>query len=169
MEIVIALDTYEDIFSDFDIRGFDERSFSVDFLDELRFRMRKPLNDERLSIVLLVPAAGREASEETLILERMRSFFDGRSLEYRRRAIKSRLTSFLYVVMGLVFLAAGTLLSRWLSIPVLMENFLLIPAWFFVWSGLELFIRGREEIIAKKDYYSRLAEASTVFMNRENY
>jgi len=166
---VIALDTYEDIFSDFDIRDFDERAFSIDFLDELRVRARKPTEDERLSIVLLVPAVDRNAADESLILERMRSFFADRSAVYRRRARKSRLTSFLYIAIGLPFLLAGNFLAARLELPSLFENFLLIPAWFFVWSGLDQFIHGREEILIKEQYYSRLCDARTMFKDREAY
>jgi len=169
MEIVLALDTYEDIFSDFDIRDFNERAFSIDFLDELRVRARKPTEDERLSIVLLVPAMDRKPEDESLILERMRSFFSDRSAVYSRRARKSRLTSFLHIAIGLAFLLAGNLLAERLALPSLFGDFLLIPAWFFVWSGLDQLIHGREEILLKEKYYARLCDARTMFKDREAY
>jgi hypothetical protein len=50
MEIIIALDSYDDLFSDFDIRGFDQRPFSRDFLDELNLRMIKIDEDENLKL-----------------------------------------------------------------------------------------------------------------------
>ena len=99
----------------------------------------------------------------------MRSFFSDRSAVYRNRARKSRLTSFLYVTIGLSFLLAGNTLSEFLEFPSLFENFLLIPAWFFVWSGLDQFIHGREEIITKGKYYARLRDAKAMFKDREAY
>jgi hypothetical protein len=65
MEIVIALDIYDDLYSDFDIRGYGERAISRDFLDELHIRLRRLGTEKRTDIVLLVPTGTSTTGEKT--------------------------------------------------------------------------------------------------------
>ena len=55
-EIAIIIDTWDDIFSDFDPRPFSERMVSSDFIDELRRRHTETRSGNFL-ITLCAPAA----------------------------------------------------------------------------------------------------------------
>jgi hypothetical protein len=169
MEIAIALDTYDDLFSDFDIRGYGERALSKDFLDELRVRLRRSWTRPGLNIVFLIPAERRSAADEGLIVERIRAFYADRREHYRREDRKAKLSSLLFVAIGLALsVAANLIVERFSSLP-LFNDFLLIPSWFFVWSGFELFNKNREEIGRKKKYYAALSESRTSFRDIEGY
>lgn len=169
VEVAIALDCYDDLFSDFDIRCFRERAISRDFLDELRVRMRKAQRRSGFEMVLLVPAQDRVAADEELIAERLRSFFKERSAHYQREDGRSKLRSFLLVGTGLALsLGANLIEGRFDALP-LFKDFLLIPAWFFVWNGLDLFLRNRGEIGVKREYYRVLAFARITFADIEGY
>lgn len=169
MEIAIALDTYDDLFSDFDIRGYGERAISKDFLDELRIRLRRLGAKTGFDIVFLVPRKLRNAEAEALIADRLRAFFDERRKHYLGEARKAKRNSLLFVLAGLLFsFAANFLVERYNVFPMF-RDFLLIPAWFFVWSGLELFLSGREEIGRKRDYYASLSGSRILFWDIDGY
>ena len=176
----IALDCYDDLFSDFDIREYGERAISRDFLDELRLRMRRKRTEVEVEdveggshgqtrLLLLVPATLRRSQDEELIVQRLMSFFRDRQEHYRNESRR--------IWRGLAFDSAiGLTLSFGASYAVerlgffsLFRDFLLIPAWFFVWRGLESLMRNRAEIRDKRLYYERLASASIVFMDLEYF
>jgi hypothetical protein len=169
MEIAIALDTYDDLFSDFDIRGYGVRALSKDFLDELRIRLRRAWTKPDLNVVLLLPAGVRNAADEGLIVERIRAFYADRREHYLREDKKAKLNSLLFVAIGLALsVAANVIVERIAALP-LFNDFLLIPSWFFVWSGFELFNKSREEIGRKKKYYAALSDSRTTFRDIEGY
>lgn len=168
-DIGIALDTYDDIFSDFDIRGYDERAISRDFLDELRLRLRRRTGESPVAIVFFIPIAERRPQQEGLILERLASFFRERQAYYRRENRSTLLSSLLLVAIGLGLALGANLLVDRPGVPSLLSDFLLIPAWFFVWNGLELLIKNRGEISRKSDYYRLLCGARLEFRDREGF
>lgn len=162
MEIAIALDTYDDLFSDFDVRGYAERALSKDFLDELYIRLRRHWNQPDLDIVFLISAAGREVEDEKLIIERLSQFRIERRDHNLTEGKKARLKALLFVAIGLALsVAANVVVERFDFIP-LSKDFLLIPSWFFVWSGFDLFIK-RGEFGQKKRYYAALSRARIAF------
>lgn len=167
MEVVIALDSYDDLFSDFDIRGYAERALSRDFIDELRVRLRKYWVEPNLSLVFLLPAVSRNKADEPLIIARIQRFFGERRSHYRRVVRQSRLKSLLFVVIGLaLFIAANWVVDFFAGLPLL-RDFFLIPSWFFVWSGLDLMFQNRDEVAKKKRYYAALSDAALRFRDIE--
>ncbi len=165
MEVAISLDEYEDIFSDFDIRGYADRALSEDFLDELRLRLRKSQSSSDVSIVLLMPERRRRKSVEPPIIERLRSFFAEREASYIREDRHTLRRGLVFIGIGLALsVAANFIVESFLSMP-LFNDFLLIPSWFFVWSGFDFLIK-REELRKKRRYYASLLAAKIVFRSR---
>jgi hypothetical protein len=169
MEIAIALDTYDDLFSDFDPGSYGQRALSKDFLDELRVRLRRIGASPGQCIVLLIPEDERRIDDEGLIIERIKAFFSERQERYREKDRRAKRRSLIYVIIGLVLsVAANFFVWRFEPLP-LFRDFLLIPSWFFVWSGFELFIKSRDEIGQKKKYYAALSGSLIEFRLREGY
>ncbi len=165
MEVVISLDEYDDIFSDFDIRGYADRSLSEDFLDELRLRLRKDQDGSEVSIVLLMPERRRRKAAEPPIVERLRSFFSEREASYVREDRHTLRRGLAFIGIGLALsISANLIVESVLSLP-LFNDFLLIPSWFFVWSGFDYLIK-REELRKKRRYYASLLAAKIVFRSR---
>jgi hypothetical protein len=163
MEIAIALDTYDDLFSDFDIRGYGERALSKDFLDELRVRLRRMRPEGDLAIVFLIPATQRNKADEELIIKRLGSFYADRCESCRREGVKALQRSLVFVATGIILSIAASFAVGYLHLNPLFSDFVLIPSWFFVWSGIENFLKSREEIGRKKRYYGALAASTTIF------
>jgi hypothetical protein len=161
MEIIIALDSYDDLFSDFDIRGFDQRPFSRDFLDELNLRMIKIDEDENLKIILILPQKLRNLENENTILERLTIFFEGRYKSYCKKNNRIIIRSIIYVGIGILLLIFANILSK--KLPQMFNDFLLIPSWYFTWDGLQKFIDSRSEMRRKIKYYNMLMKSELVF------
>jgi hypothetical protein len=169
VEIAIALDTYDDLFSDFDIRGYSERALSKDFLDELRVQLRRSGIKSGLDIVFLLPSERRDETDEALIIERIRAFYADRREHYRREDGKSKRRSLAFIAIGLALSVAANFIVGRLGFFPLFNDFILIPSWFFVWSGFEALIKNRDEIGRKKKYYAALYESRTSFRAIESY
>jgi hypothetical protein len=166
MEIAISLDTYDDLFSDFDVRSYSDRALSKDFLDELRLRMRRIRDKADLAIVFLVPESGRDVSVEAQIVERLRGFFAEREGHYVREDRNAALRGLAFIGLGLALsVLANFIVDRFLSMP-LFNDFLLIPSWFFVWSGFDCLIR-RGELRKTRRYYAGLSASRTSFRAAE--
>ncbi len=169
MVVTLALDSYDDLFSDFDVRDYGQRALSRDFLEELNMRFRKSKASSGSDILLLLPAALRSSDEETLIVGRLASFFAERSAHYARSDRRVALASAGMVLVGLGLLLGANLVARRLPALDLFNEFLLIPAWFFVWNGLERFLHNREAVGAKRRYYEALSGSRVSFGNIDGY
>jgi hypothetical protein len=162
MEIAISLDTYDDLFSDFDIRGYADRALSKDFLDEMHLRMRRARDRSDLEIALLVPEGQRDPSGEQQIIGRLRRFYAEREAHYVKEDRNAALRGLAFIGIGLALsVLANYVVERFLSMP-LFNDFLLIPSWFFVWSGFDYLIK-REELRKKRRYYAELSASRTTF------
>ena len=63
-ELNFRLDSYQDIFSDFDSREYKNRSLSQDFLDELRRVSKDKSKHEKIKIILSIPKERRNKNGE---------------------------------------------------------------------------------------------------------
>ena len=106
-EIPLIIDTYDDIFSDFDPRPYHTRALSDDFLYEARkaTRDKKP---EAILIKFLVPERIRSVANEILIRKRLKEHFRKHYLllleEHGR--IKKRAISLIFIGMSMIVIAS---------------------------------------------------------------
>jgi hypothetical protein len=72
-ELELWLDSYDDIYSDFDSRHYRKRRISEDFLHELRTEMK--YNEQHASdMVLLLPQDFRDQTAAKIIADSRRDF-----------------------------------------------------------------------------------------------
>jgi len=164
MEILIGLESYDDLFSDFDIRNFGERTISKDFLDEMTLRMAKVNASDKLKIIFVLTKEQRNEEYEAIIISRISKFFSYRFTRYRQKDRKIKWLSAIFIGFGLLLLVAANFVHN--LIPTLFADFLLIPSWFFVWSGLEKYISSREKLNRKKRHYGILRVAKYEFRDK---
>ncbi|HOZ73387.1 MAG TPA: hypothetical protein PLQ29_14530 [Spirochaetales bacterium] len=161
MQVQIAIDTYDDLFSDFDIRDYRERFFSNDFLDELKMRTNRPLDAKALAIKLVIPSDERDDGAEAIILDRIREFF---AMRLERNKAKKRailFTAVKFEAIGLLIMLVANYLARFIT--DYLKDFLLIPSWFFVWSGLEKYMYNIRVLDKKIRFYDVLTRSSVTF------
>lgn len=164
MRIDIALFTYDDIFSDFDIRDYRQRQLSKDFLDELRIRMVKKSDSATTALVMMIEKSQRNEKYEKLIIKRLRGFFEERYTSYLRQRKKNIAQAAISGLAGVGLLLAAYVLSTFVG--NLFRDFLLIPSWYLVWTGLEKMIGNGQEIAKKLTYYRALSVASIEFRDK---
>ena len=73
-EISIWLDSYDDIFSDFDSRPLSERTVSDDFLSEVR-KVCDEKSRNKIHLKLSIPESLRNTEDEKIIIKRLHLFF----------------------------------------------------------------------------------------------
>ena len=164
-EISLILDTYDDIFSDFDPRPFSERSLSDDFLVEAK----KASRDRKGSIELsfLIPTAKKNSSEEGLIKRRLREHFKRHYdlIQNETKGIVKRGLGFVIAGIVVMFFAAF-ILSREFG-NALWASFLIIllePAgWFLFWEGLNQVIFESRRTKSELEFYEKMSRCDIKF------
>jgi predicted lipase len=164
----IALDDYDDIFSDFDISPYNQRALSKDFLDELKTRVG---DGKVVRIVLSLPKDQRNVELEREIKTRLREAFaqkEGEVIEEIER-IKRRGMKFLSI--GLFFLASAVYFQN-TTLPhsirdVLVEVITTPLGWFFTWTGLSFIIEDSAEWKRELAFYTTIKNATIEFIDEE--
>lgn len=159
------LDSYNDLFSDFDPRHVSERALSSDFLAELK-RATQDILRGRVHLVLLLAARRRSRPRETMILERLKAHFTRHSLalqlERKRVRIRAILqgTAGLALMLALVFFKDASLPVR--ALTLLAEA----VGWYFFWSGMDQLFFSSTTRTAEIQFYEKMAQASIEFQNK---
>lgn len=170
-EVLVLLDHYDDIFSDFDPRPYSEREISEDLLKELQ---RRHLTTRRggLEVRFLVPAQGRDTRVEATIRRRLREHFAQGLDEMDERLAQRRRRGILYVGVGVALLGlelASALQTSDALWPRL-TGLLLVPAgWFFAWNGFERVFEDPESLARARGMYDKMSKCSFIFVQREGH
>jgi len=162
--ISLVLDSYEDIFSDFDPRSYSEKALSHDFLQECkRAAMDKK---EGIELRLMVPKVKRNPADEAKIKKRLKSHFQKHFNEKKREISMSRKAGLGWFFLGVVIMIFATLLYGHEGFLFNLFIIMAEPAsWFFFWEGLDkAFIDIRDK---RPDYefYEKMADAETNFFD----
>jgi hypothetical protein len=165
--VQLTLDSYQDLFSDFDPRPYAERGLSDDFLHELRSAV-KEVSMEDFEMIFSLPAKERDKDLEKIIEERLHSYFhkhDQFLLKEKRDLIKSGIWLFL---AGTVVMCGAWVLSWQSDSNKIMSLFKIIlePAgWFMSWGGLDrIFFLSRKNNRAV-DFYQKAMKGKILFVN----
>ncbi len=161
--VSLILDSYNDLFSDFDPRSYSERGLSVDFLDECKRAVRE--KEESTELRLLVPKNKRNNPEENIIKKRLTEHFIKHFHEKKAGVRKIKGVGFAWFFAGVIVSVFATLFlvgeeNFWFKFLMI----LLEPAsWFFFWEGLyKIFITSREKL-PEYEFYKKMAESKISF------
>jgi len=138
-EISIWLDTYEDIFSDFDPRPYTHRSLSDEFISELK-KASKVKTAAHITLRFFISENKRNLREEELIKGRLTDYFK-RHTEIIRKEIKhTKKISYIMLGTGAALFLCGTYLHG-LRADSFLRNLGIVltepGGWFLTWTGLE--------------------------------
>jgi hypothetical protein len=138
-EVSIWLDTYDDVFSDFDPRPYNDRTLSDDFIRAVQKEVHGT-REGRLEIKLMIPVKLRHTEDERIVAERILEYFRLSSDELSREIRQSKKFGLILTLASIVtiFLAFST---HQLRTPEYVKNLLIAilePAgWFMIFTGLE--------------------------------
>lgn len=180
-EISLTLDTYDDIFSDFDPRPYSDRAISDDFLVEIK-RATKENTVGVIELKFLIPKMFQNSKDEELIRKRLKRHFR-RHFDLMSKEVSSvKKMGFIMVIAGftLGILSAiifteilkeidnmlfFTNIIAWaLQIVPTALLILLEPAsWFLIWEGLNKVIFDWKELKPDFDFYEKMTRCEIVF------
>lgn len=167
-EMALWLDSYDDVFSDFDPRPYAERALSDDFLLEMK-KVAKDRGRNSFELKFLLAAEMRNDSDEVTIKERLHHFFNQQHQHYLKERKKVIQRGILFVALGVVLMFCASLLVTFLGDSSLLFNFLVIllePAgWFLFWEGLARAMYRAEEIDPEIKFYHKMARSKIEFLS----
>lgn len=162
--ISLILNTYNDIFSDFDPRPYSERALSDDFLIECRRAARDKAREQGIEIRLLIPKTKRNKSEEAKIKKRLKDHFVKHAHQKHREVRIERRNGGIWFIVGTALIISSALLY---PKGGFMSNLLVVmlePAgWFTVWTGLEKIFINFKEKHPDFDFYQKMSKVEITF------
>lgn len=164
--ISLVLDSYNEIFSDFDPRHYSQRALSDDFLVECKKAARD--KDFELELRLLIPKLKRNIHQEFEIKKRLRSHFQRHYHEKlsERKKIKNQGIAWFLVGTLIMMLSAYLYgfedLNFFLNIVRIMSE---PAAWFLFWEGLNTVFMGSKDLRPDYDFYKKMSNAKIYFLS----
>ncbi|MEI6732001.1 MAG: hypothetical protein WCK90_04970 [archaeon] len=165
--ISLILDSYNDIFSSFDPRGFSERALSDDFLIECKHAARdQPIDLEGLELRLMVPRIRRNFNDEFKIKRRLKHHFQKHFLEKEREIGGVKRGGYLWFFSGAVILFILPFLEEKTNFIFRFITIMMEPAsWFFFWEGLYKVFVTADEKKPDLEFYKKMAHAQITFLS----
>jgi hypothetical protein len=167
MEIILALESYDDIFDDFDMQDYIERAISADFVNILNNRIKRIDIREKIGIVLTLPKEKRESNSEEIIAKRLNSYFVNMAMYWKDKEREIDSFASKLVLLGAIFFIIGQILIH--QFAPFFDEYLIIPAWIFSFHGLDLFVTDKPKSGAKKQFYELISQARMEFQNQDIY
>jgi hypothetical protein len=166
-EIGLWLDTYDDIFSDFDPRPYSERALSDDFLFEAK-KASKEKTSGKIELVFLIPENVRSKEVEDMIRKRLHEHFRKHHSLIEEELSHARRNNYLSVGFGMLLMMGATYLELYkLSQPVFsFIKVVLEPSgWFFTWVGLDKLLYGSTDKKNDLKFYKKMTKCEIVFLS----
>jgi Fe2+ transport system protein B len=165
-EISIWLDTYDDIFSDFDPRPYSQRALSDDFLNETKKASRDKASGS-IQLSFLVPKSLRNTSNESLIRKRLREHFKKHHSLLYDEIMQQKKRGYLLLSVGILIMFTSTFILFKFPEKNLFINFLLTlfePAgWFLFWEGMSEVIFRSSTKKPDLEFYDKMIKCDILF------
>jgi len=171
--VALALDTYDDVFSDFDSSPYKSRIISADLIREIMRRHRETKEGE-IEVTFSIPERLRSRDDEAVIRTRLKDYFQlqGEKMKERLQGRKRVAIALLCGGLGLVTLhrlllesmgdGVASQIYKWF------ENPTELMGWIATWHGIDrLFLHRPEELIEQVTAFERFSRASFVFVSEE--
>lgn len=166
----IALDTYDDIFSDFDPSSYSVRILSDDFLKEVQKRYmenKKGIFEVRFTL----PKFNRSLKTEALIKKRLKDYFTQQLKYIDDELTKRRKRGGVYIAVGFILLASQIILADYEGYTNLLKliEILLVPAgWYGMFVGIENLVEVPGRLEEQKRFYEKFQKAAYYFFSEED-
>jgi hypothetical protein len=165
-EISVILDTYDDIFSDFDPRPYHQRSLSDDFLSELRKSARQ--KGSKVELKIMMPEALRKSEQESIIRKRIKSHYRSAVEQVDKELLNMRKKGGLFILVGVFILSISVFITS--VIPVGFAQtfllFLLEPAgWFTVWNGFDYLFLQPSSRNDEREFFTKMSNSDIDFVS----
>lgn len=164
-ELSLWLDSYDDLYSDFDSRYYLKRRLSEDFIDELKEALR--FRTEQFdSLVLLLPHRLRNSDIEKDIPASVREQLGKRLQVLHQKAKGMRRRGILLLAAGMLIMIVDSIISYKFGGGYVFNllRIILEPAgWFMIWNGLDFLIYEYRTIMRDTTFYEAVCALSVHF------
>ncbi|HNT61174.1 MAG TPA: hypothetical protein PKJ97_04325 [Candidatus Bilamarchaeaceae archaeon] len=167
--IHMSLDSYDDIFSDFDPSPYSERLLSEDFVLEARRRYAERKGGG-LELRFSLPAKLRSPKVESLIKRRLKDHFNNKAREGEAEVMKSRMRGAMYFGAGfavLFFVAFSPDIELLSGLSRFLEVLLVPVGWFGMFGGVDLMVESPRKFEKEMKFNRRLSSATYTFFSEE--
>jgi len=167
-EISLWLDSYDDIFSDFDPRPLSQRALSEDFLEEAK-RASKDKVGGAIELKLLLAEKNRDRNKEKTIKKRLRDHFKRHCdlLEKEKAGIIKQ--GVIFGIIGIMMMLLAVFIVVNYAQGGMLTSFLIIllepGGWYFLWSGLDLIVFKPKTLYPDLDFYKKMTASSIEFVS----
>ncbi len=168
-EILVSLNKYEDIYSDFDPSPFKKRDIQEDFVDYIWDSALDIPIKEDISVVFLMEENIRDLRKENQVLKALNNYFEYILNKKKREYHNEKKKSFRYLIIG-ILLAIFVYNDVFSGVKVWNKIFsegIMIGTWVFFWEAFyDIFIECqtvRKEIKLAK----RFLKIKYVFKNNK--
>lgn len=162
--IRMQLEDYNDIFSDFDPRPFDQKALSDDFLAEAQ--KASVDKTEEIDILFFLPKSKRDVKTELIIKKRLIAHFKRHTSLFEQERKKHFKTGFIFLGIGVLLMLLATLslykfeLNFFASLAII----ILEPAsWFLFWEGLTMVIFTSKKKLSELIFNEKMSRARIFF------
>ncbi len=165
-EISLWLDTYDDIFSDFDPRPYSLRSLSDDLLREIKKAIvHKSKN--KFELRFLIPKNKRNLKDEATIKERIHNHFETQIDYLKKEVFSTRAKGILFFLFGTMTITLTTSFEESIApsfLKSLIVNTTVPLGWFIVWFALEKVFYIAIEKKAELKFNKRMSNCDIIFV-----
>jgi len=167
----IAIDTYDDLFSDFDSSPYPQRALSDDLLKELQKRYTETPKGE-VEVRFSMPSRLRSHQVEAVARKRLKDYFQAqvkllnKEMDDRKKMAAALFAGGFAVLLGTIYLTEYVAQSHILEVTGLLITPL---GWFGMWEGTSRFVDYATRYEEKRKFFQRFARANYVFMNEEDF
>jgi hypothetical protein len=167
-EIILNLDNYDDIFSDFDKQPYTHRSLSDDFIRQLKKNCTEG-EYERLDIQIIVQKKNRNPKFEIIIKRRIEEYLRNHFKRQEKERKKQIKLGFVFIIFGAILLIFKYLLAEYLKtknlsvLAIIMEPF----SWFLFWEGAYILFFETKGNKLEYEIYKKLSKAKIQFTGND--
>lgn len=164
-EIIFWLNSYDDLFSDFDPRAYSIRGISDDFLIEARKAIRDK-EVEKIQVHFLIPILKRHKHDDNIIKKRLQDHFKKHYQLLLKEHQKNRRKGISLTLAGALLMVGAALMAAYNHDKMLFNVLLVLMepgGWFLTWSGLETLVFPHEEKAEELEFYRKMHKSEISF------
>lgn len=165
-EISLILDSYDDLFTQFDPRQYSERALSQDFLGEIKRGSRDKVSGY-VELTLLVPSAIKDPNREMVIEKRLKNHFEKHYEQLKKEARGRNMRAAALVLVGALMAVGAAFITEegyvglfWTLIIILLET----TGVFFIWTTLDDLVNSRGDRKPELEFYKKMSTCQISFL-----
>jgi len=164
-EIMLWLQSYDDLFSDFDPRQYYQKALSDDFLIEIKKASYEKTVVTNLK--LLIPKHTRNKDEEAIIVDRLRDHFNKHYIIMKKERDEIVREGTIFIICGIIVNVLKTTISVKKTEEVYAQFMISLidpVAWFFFWEGLNRIIfdsKSKKDVL---EFYKKMSKSEITFI-----